>query len=489
MSSNTVPNAIDSGGHSLPGADARAIAMIGARLDRLPATAPVWRLVMLLSFGLFFELYDLILSGYVTPGLVKSGILAGQAASLSGATSVWSFVTLLFSGRASFIAALFSGLFIGTIACGFLADKFGRRAIFTYSLLWYSIADAIMACQSDAFDLNLWRFIAGLGIGVEIVTIGTYLTELVPKHLRGRASAFTQAVGFSSVPIVAYLAYLLVPLAPLGIDGWRIVVLIGSVGAIAVWWIRRALPESPRWLAAKGRLAEADAIVSALEQRVQAAGTVPLPSPEIGAIGAQTERFADIWSAPYGRRTAMMIVFHVFQTISYYGFANWVPSLLIKQGITVPTSLFYTSLIALAAPIGPLIGLAIGDRFERKHVIVAMSAVTIAAGLLFSQMTTIGTIVATGLTLTLTGNIISYTYHAYQAELFPTRIRARAVGFVYSWSRFSAVFTAFIIDLLLTNVGVIGVFCFTSLGMAIAMTAIGLLGPRTRNVALETVSG
>jgi len=103
-------------------------------------------------------------------------------------------------------------------------------------------------------DCFFWRFMAGLGIGVELVTIGTYISELVPKHIRGRAFACEQAVGFMAVPVVAFLSYWLVPHKPLGLDGWRWVVILGAQGAVFVWFIRRALPESPRWLAQKGRL-------------------------------------------------------------------------------------------------------------------------------------------------------------------------------------------------------------------------------------------
>ena len=156
---------------------------ISARLDRLPATRSIWKLVVLLSLGFFFELYDLLYSGYIAPGLVKSGLLTATTRGLFGSTGV-----------ASFIAALFSGLFIGTIACGFLADRFGRRAVFTYSLLWYTVANVIMAFQETATGLNVWRFVAGVGIGVELVTIGTYISELVPKQIRGRAFACEQAV-------------------------------------------------------------------------------------------------------------------------------------------------------------------------------------------------------------------------------------------------------------------------------------------------------
>ncbi|MEQ5842351.1 MFS transporter [Paraburkholderia acidicola] len=450
---------------------------ISARLDRLPATRSIWKLVVLLSLGFFFELYDLLYTGYVAPGLVKSGLLTSTTQGLFGTTGV-----------ASFIAALFAGLFIGTIACGFLADRFGRRAIFTYSLLWYTIANVVMAFQETATGLNFWRFVAGVGIGVELVTIGTYISELVPKHIRGRAFACEQAVGFLSVPVVAFLSYLLVPRAPFGIDGWRWVVLIGAHGALFVWWIRRALPESPRWLAQQGRLDEADRVMCALEAKVEAESGRPLPPPAAAVPVLAQGRFADMWVPPYRSRTLMLVIFNVFQTVGFYGFANWVPTLLIKQGITVTTSLMYSTLIALAAPVGPLIGLFIADRLERKTVIVLMAAANIVCGLWFSQVANAVLLVSLGICLTLANNIMSYSFHAYQSELFPTSIRARAVGFVYSWSRFSAIFTAFLIAGVLREFGTVGVFVFIAGAMTMVMLAIGLMGPRTRGIALEEIS-
>ncbi|AOI74233.1 MFS transporter [Burkholderia ubonensis] len=450
---------------------------ISARLDRLPPTRSVWKLVVLLSLGFFFELYDLLYSGYVAPGLVKSGILSATTHGLFGTTGV-----------ASFIAALFAGLFIGTIACGFLADRFGRRAIFTWSLLWYTAANVVMAFQDTAAGLNFWRFVVGLGLGVEMVTIGTYISELVPKQIRGRAFACEQAVGFAAVPVVAFLAYLLVPRAPLGLDGWRWVVLIGAHGAIFVWWIRRALPESPRWLAQQGRLDEADRVMRALEAKVEAEYGRPLPPPAPAQPVHARGSFRDMWVPPYRNRTIMMTIFNVFQTVGFYGFANWVPTLLIKQGITITTSLAYSSVIALAAPIGPLIGLLIADRFERKSVIVAMAGAAVVCGLLFSQTTAAALLIVLGIGLTLANNIMSYSFHAYQAELFPTAIRARAVGFVYSWSRFSAIFTSFAIAAVLKGFGTAGVFVFIAGAMAVVMAVIGLMGPRTKGIALESIS-
>ncbi|KXU86934.1 MFS transporter [Caballeronia megalochromosomata] len=454
-----------------------SIGTIGARLDRLPPTKSVWKMVAMLSLGMFFEVYDLMYTGYIAPGLVKSGVLSQSTHGMFGTT-----------GIASFIAALFCGLFIGTLACGSLADRFGRRAIFTYALLGYVTANTVMAFQDTALGLNIWRFVAGLGLGVELITIGAYISELVPKEIRGRAFAMSQAVGFSAVPLAAFMSYLLVPTSFLGLDGWRWVVLLGAQGGLFVWLIRLGLPESPRWLAQKGRLTEADAILTKFEAKVEREYGAPLPTPAEPEAVAVRAKFRDMWRKPLGKRTVMFIIFHVCQTVGYYGFASWVPTLLIKQGITVTQSLMYSSIIAIAAPIGPLIGLLIADRFERKTIIVAMSLVSVACGILFSQFRDTSMLVAMGVCLTLSGNIISYTYHAYQTELFPTSIRARAVGFVYSWSRLSAIFSAFLIADILKHFGVSGVFMFISCAIGIVILSIGLLGPKTRNIALERLS-
>src|SRR6185437_7138920 len=160
--------------------------------------------------------------------------------------------------------------------------------------------------------------------------------------------------------------YLLVPHKPFGVDGWRWVVIIGAHGAVFVWFIRRVLPESPRWLAGKGRLAEAEELMSKLEAAIEREYGRPLPAPAATEVVTTRRSFRDIWVAPYRKRTIMMSIFNVFQTVGFYGFANWVPTLLIQKGITVTTSLLYSSLIVISAPIGPIIGLFIGDRFERK---------------------------------------------------------------------------------------------------------------------------
>jgi putative MFS transporter len=441
-------------------------------------TRTLWVRVILLSLGGFFEFYDLMFTGFIAPGLVKSGILSATTPGPFGTT-----------GIASFVAALFAGLFVGTLIFGFAADRFGRRTVFTISLLWYSAASAVMAFQTDAFGLNLWRFISGIGIGVELVTIDTYLAELVPKTHRGRVFAINQTVQFSVVPVVAFLAWQLVPAAPFGLDGWRWVVLIGTVSAVFVWWIRLRVPESPRWLASHGRVAEALRQVGELEAQVK--NDTGALSPSLGPVetGGSSGSFAEIWTVRYLPRTVMLILFNIFQAVGFYGFTNWAPTLLISRGITITQSLEYTFLIAIASPFGPLAGSLLGDRFERKWLLTISALCVGLFGLAFGQSRFATELVIFGVLITLANNVMSFLYHAYQTELYPTRIRARAVGFVYSWSRLSTVFSGFVIAFLLDRFGVGGVFAFIATCMVVAAAAIAALGPATTNRALEAISG
>jgi MFS transporter, putative metabolite:H+ symporter len=456
-------------------------ALISARLDRLPTTRYIWKLVLLLSLGGCFEFYDLFLMTYIGPGLVRSGLFSAASVSFFGLT-----------GLASFVAATFAGLFIGTLAFGFAADKLGRRTIFTYSLLWYTLGSIVMACQATTRGILLWRVITGIGIGVELVTIDTYIAELVPKNVRGRAFAVNQMMQFTAIPIVAFISWLLVPRSPFGIDGWRWVVLLGSAGAIFVWLIRRAIPESPRWLIARGRILEAERAVAIMEERVAAELRAALPpaAPETSAEAPQNIRvkFSQIFRPPYLRRTLMLMVFHFAQTVGYYGFASWVPTLLIAAGIRTTASLQYSFVIAISAPLGPLLVRGIADRFERKWQIV-WSAVCIAAfGLLFAGQKQPASLILLGVLLTCSNNWMSVAFHAYQAELFPTPVRAQAVGFVYSWSRFSAIFTSLMIGFFLQHYGVSGVFAFIAASMLVVVLTIAIFGPRTRGLALESIS-
>jgi putative MFS transporter len=452
-------------------------AELAARLDRLPNSRHVWKLVILISLGACFEFYDLFLTAYVVPGMAKQGLFTPQSLGIFGILA-----PLKVAGPGTFVFALFAGLWVGTMAFGWVADAYGRRFIFTFSLLWYCASTLIMAFQTTGFGIDLWRFIAGIGIGVELVTIDTFVSELIPRHARGRAFAVNQFIAFCAVPVVAFLAWML------GAENWRWVVVIGAVGAIFVWWLRLGVPESPRWLARHGRLAEAETVIARLEAEVQAEhGALP----PIGSAAVAEEgqgSFAEIWQPPYGGRAILLSVFNFFQTFGYYGFAAWVPTLLIAKGISVTTSLQYAFIIAIANPIGPLLCTMIAERIERKWQICLAALGIGVFGMLFARQSSPGLLILFGVLVTLSNNWLSYAFHGYQTELFPTRIRARAVGFVYSWSRLSAAFSGLAVGFFLTIGGVTAVFGFIAFAMVIVIVSIGAFGPRTNNLALEAIS-
>lgn len=453
-------------------------ALITSCFDRLPMTRHMWFLIMMIGTGTWFELYDLFFTGFIAPGLFKSGVFTATTASFFGV-----------SGLAGFLAALFSGLFIGTIIFSDLVDRFGRRSVFTFSVVWYSVATLILAFQDTAGGLNLWRLIGGIGIGVQMVTVDVYTSELAPKHARGKAFCAKNVIGYVCSPTIAFLAWLLVPHAPLGLDGWRWVVLVGSGGAIVIWWIRKNLPESPRWLAQQGRLDEAERVMATIEAKVEAEYGRPLPPPGPPVIeDSRPGRYLEIFGRKYLGRTCMMMVVNFFQTVGYYGFVSWIPTLLIAKGIHVTQSLEYTFVIALAYPISPLFYMPLSDRFERKTQCAVSSIAVGVIGVWFSQLKSPALLMMVGFLQIVVVNWMANSVHNYQSELFPTRVRGRGVGFVYSWSRFSTIFSGFFIAFFLRNTGVLGVFLFIAVAMGIVAGSVLLFGPRSTRLALEEVS-
>jgi len=447
----------------------RVTSPIGARIERLPLGKFHRRFITLVSLGTFFDLYDIFVVAYIGAALQQSGFLSLKQFSF-------------------FVASGFLGMFFGTIFFGMGSDLWGRRISFITLLLIYSVFTLAGAFAPSAGWLIAMRFFAGLGIGAEIVVIGTYVTELVPSHARGRYVAITQVAGFMAVPVAAILSRLLVPTHFL-MAGWRWVMVIGASGALLTWWFRRRLPESPRWLESRGLTAEADEVMRALEaESLSREHTHPtIAAQEIARPSRERGIFAELWRPPYLRRTVMLILFQMLQTIGFYGFANWAPTFLLKRGFSLLHSLEYTMLIALVSPVGPILAAWTSDRLERKWTIVVLALLVAAFGLGFGSASTPAAVVTFGALLTLCNYWFSAAFHAFQAELFPTRIRATGVGFTYSWSRLSAAFTSLLIGAVLLH-GVPAVFALLAAAMTGVALIIAVMGPRTNRVALEELS-
>jgi putative MFS transporter len=435
------------------------------------------RFIALVSLGNFFDLYDIFIVAYIGAALQQSGFLSLRQFTF-------------------FVAAGFLGMFVGTVVFGMGSDRLGRRSAFILLLLIYSVFTFADAFAPTASWLIALRFFAGVGIGAEIVVIDTYVTEVVPGRARGRYVAITQVAGFCAVPVAAVLSRLLVPTHFL-MSGWRWVMVIGASGAFLTWWFRRRLPESPRWLESRGRVAEADAIMSGLEKESFSAtgrsGEGLVTSGEKEARGEKTvaaaERasFWELWKRPYLSRTVMLVIFQALQTIGFYGFANWAPTFLLKRGVSLLHSLEYTLLIALVSPLGPLLAAFTSDRMERKWTIVVLALLVAGLGLGFGNSVAPAAVVGFGALLTLANYWFSAAFHAYQAELFPTRLRATGVGFTYSWSRLSAAFTSILIGAVLVH-GVPAVFAVLAVAMILVAVVVGVMGPRTNGLVLEEIA-
>ena len=444
--------------------------VVASRMEALPMGSFHRRFIALVSLGGWFDFYDIYMMAYIGATLQNSGFLTLQQFS-------------------TVIAAGFLGMFTGTIIFGMGSDRMGRRSAFVAMLLIYSAFTLAGAFAPSAGWLIALRFFAGIGIGAELVVIDSYVSEMVPSGARGRYVAISQMTGFTAVPIVAILVRVLAPTHFL-IDGWRWVMVIGSMGAALAWYFRRRLPESPRWLESRGRHAEAERIVAALESESLSGDSRDTTKSPISADEAAQERssFAELWRPPYRRRTIMLMIFHALQTIGYYGFANWAPTFLLRRGVSLVHSLEYTMLIALVAPLGPALAVLTSDRLERKWAIVTMALLIAALGLGFAFWSAPVLIVASGALVTLCSNWFSALLHAYQSELFPTRLRATGVGFTYSWSRLSAVFSSLLIGAVLVRGGVGAVFTLLAAAMCGVALIIGLFGPRTNRITLEQLA-
>ncbi|MBA1363093.1 MFS transporter [Burkholderia gladioli] len=463
----------------IAGSASQREASVSARLDRLPPTRYFRGLVARIAIGGWFEFYEMFMAAYISLGLIKGGM---YHATTEGIFDV--------NGFASFLGSFFAGMFVGTVALGGFTDRFGRRAVFTGAMLIYSVATFAAAFQVSPEAMDAWRFVAGLGIGVQLITVDTYISELTPNHARGKYMAFSILVILSSVPTVALLSYVLVPHTILGLDGWRWVMIIGSAGALLIWLIRRDLPESPRWLESRQRVAEARAIVDRIENRVVAETGQPLAAPKLDAAAPEEGQgsWSEIWRGPYLGRTLMLSLFNFCQTFGVYGFGAWVPVLLYSKGITITHSLLYTMVIAITTPLGAIGAMACAERIERKWQLAACAAVVAVAGVMFGMVREPALILLFGSAVTIANNWLIGIFHTYQAELYPTRIRARAVGFVFSWSRLSSIFVGFWVAALLKHYGVPAVFVLISSAMLVIVVAVGAFGPRSNGIRLEELS-
>ncbi|MFI7103100.1 MFS transporter [Streptomyces sp. NPDC050161] len=441
-----------------------------ARLDRLPASRWHRRLTFIVGIGAFFDLYEIFLGG------VLAAVLAEQW-HLGHAAKSW------------VIAAGFLGMFVGANVLSVLADRLGRRRMFLVNLGAYSLFSLLSAFAPDLPSLLVLRFLAGLGLGAELVLVDTYLAEFLPRAVRGRYVAYAYTFGFVGVPVAALLgARLVAAHQVLGMAGWRWLLIAGALGAVFIQLMRSRLPESPRWLTVQGRDAEAERIVGDIEEQVARESGGTLPSvPEADAVPERRVPLREMFRGDLRRRTLMWWVFQVLQTVGYYGFGSLAPVVLTAKGYTVTDSLLYAALSFSGYPIGAALSIPLIDRIERRTLIIASALGIAACGLAFGFAAVPWAIVTFGFLLTVCSNVFSNAFHVYQTEIFPTGLRSSAIGIAYSLSRLTSVVLPFIALSVLTDLGAVGVFTGSAVLMVLLCLDVALFGPRSTGRSLERI--
>jgi putative MFS transporter len=437
-------------------------------LNRLPPTRIHRQATIIAGIGSFFDLFDIFLAGVLGTVLTQQFHLTRAA-------------------LPPIIGSSFIGMFFGATLLGRYADRAGRRTAFLLNLGIYSGFTLLGAFSVDLTMLIVTRFLAGIGIGAELPLVDAYLSELLPARHRGRYTAWAYTIGFFGIPAAGFLARILVPRQPLGIDGWRWMFVAGSLGAAIVWVSRSKLPESPRWLESMGRTAEADAIVSRMEREAEAVGPLAAPEPnEIAQSGHA--RFRAIFGPRYRGRTLMLCVFHIFQTVGYYGFGTLVPTVLAAKGYSIVTSLTFTSLTFIGYPVGSALSLPVVERVDRRWLIVGSAALMSVFGLALGYASAPGVILTMGFFYTATSNVFSNALHIFQVEIFPTFARATAAGTAYGLSRLSTGAMPFVLVPVLDRWGPGAMFAVIAAALWIVILDITLFAPKTTGRSLETIS-
>lgn len=424
------------------------------------------KVLIALSIAYFFEYADLNTFSYASPALVKQ----------------WH---LPLSVIATINSIAFFGMFLGASVGGWLGDKIGRKKAIIISLLLLSFFSAVNALSWDAWSLAISRFITGMATSSLIVNANTYIIEFFPKATRGKFQGLAIAIGTTGIPVTGWVSRYLIPL---GDWGWRLVFVWGALGIFAIFSIAK-LFELPRWYEMKGQTNKAREVMEKLE-KVSASEKGPLAKPalEVSNHTVTKGKMSDVFKGIYLKRTIILISVWVFQTIAFYGFGSWVPTLLVKQGIGLTDSLVYSTLITLGAPIGSLAGALISDRFERKTNIIFTCFFIAIAVFLFGVTLNPVLIVLFGFLINFIERTFSSNLYTYTSELYGTDVRSFGQGITYGIGRFSNVLGPFIISFVYTGFGYLHVFILISLVWVASGLAV-FFGPRTSKRSLEEING
>lgn len=442
-------------------------AEVSARLERLPWTRYQRGLFLVIATAWLFDSIDLgALTFLLAPISREFGLSAAQAGLVGSAT--------------------FAGMFIGAVGAGLLADRFGRLAVFKYSIIVWGTASLLLACSWDFASLASFRFLLGIGMGAEFPVAAALLSEFVPSAKRGRYVALMEGTWPVGFILAGVLSFVLLTTTL----GWRGFFVMQSVLAIVALIVRRNLPESPRWLVSRGRHDDAAAVLDTLERRTEQAHGKSLPEPVVVQVAENGEKagLRALFTSAYRRRTIASWAMWFCLLGGYYGLTTWLGKLLADSGFDMVKSVGYIVVMALWGIPGFLTAAYLIEMVGRKTCLVGFTLSSAVAAFAYGN--------ASGVTeLIIAGSFLQFFFFgmfssifAYTPELFPTRARAIGMGSSTAAGRLGSIFGPVVVPMVIASNGTAVVFTCSAvlfvIGSLIAVFAL----PETRQTVLEEIS-
>ena len=425
------------------------------RLDRLPVTSKHKRLLLGSGLGWALDAMDVGLISFIMAALAVHW-------ELNPSQTSW------------LASAGFLGMALGATFGGLLADKFGRRNVFSLTLLIYGLATGASALAGGLTVLIFFRFIVGLGLGAELPVASTLISEFAPRRVRGRMVVILEAFWALGWILAAIIGTFVVSTSE---SGWRWALALGMLPAAYSIYVRRGLPESVRFLESKGRHDEAEAIVASFEAAAEDrplddALPDPTPSPA-----------ASIWSPQLRRRTAALWTIWFCVNLSYYGAFIWIPSLLVADGFSLVKSFSFTLIITLAQLPGYAVAAWLIELWGRRVTLAVFLLGSAAAAGLYGAAAKEALIILAGCLLSFFNLGAWGALYAIGPELYPTSLRGRGTGAAAGFGRLASIAAPLIVPPLLAAGGTAWLFVVFAAAFAIAAAAAFNL-PEQKGIAL-----
>lgn len=444
-------------------------ANISARLERLPITRQVFWARNIIGAATFFDGYTVIAIAYAMPVLAKEWNLSATQIGM-------------------ILSAGYLGQLFGAVFFGWLAERIGRMKVLTFTILLFVAMDVACLFASSAIAMMTFRFLQGIGTGGEVPVASAYVNELIGSKKRGRFFLLYEVMFLLGLVGAGIIGYLLVP-----IYGWKAMFAVGLVPAMLLIPLRFFLFESPRWLASKGRLIEADRIVTRLEDSATRSGKTLTPPVEVPPIQKPSagQGWKELFRGMYFKRSLVIWAMWFGAYMVANGLITWLPTLY-RQHFNLPldTSLAYGFMTSAAGVVAAIICALLIDKVGRRRWYIGalfLGAVPLAALALTGATTPLQILLLAGLGYALI-QTVTFSLYLYSAELYPTRLRALGTGVGSAWLRLGSATGPLVVGVAVSGAGVHYVFGVFAVILLMTGVITALFAIETKGRILEELS-